>query len=175
MWGVVPSVFSSYTIMMNFFAILVALVSLMHGVVASPLPFQERDVGRIERPEQRTIVVVVCILYAFILALVQGKWTNTLRFRHVFGSIANCSSTIGYRAGRIAGKPPAKTQFSDVLVFVQGFVCTAFLFATATIVAGLGLHTESQCYAAIRICIAMYAAAKIPLLVQPPKPKTLLY
>lgn len=42
------------------------------------------------------------------------------------------------------------------------------------IVAGLGLHTEGQCYAAIRVCIAMYAAAKIPLLVPPrdPNPPT---
>ena len=64
--------------MMNFFPILLTLVSLMQGVVASPLPHEERDVGRIERPVQRTTVVVVCIVYAFILALVQGKWENAL-------------------------------------------------------------------------------------------------
>ncbi|KAI0584038.1 hypothetical protein TUN199_05549 [Pyrenophora tritici-repentis] len=123
-----------------FFLAAFLCLTLVVCVEASPVQYQERDVGRVERPLQRTIVVVVCILYAFILALVQG-----------------------YRAGRIAGKPPTKTQFSDVLVFVQGFVCTAFVFATAMIVAGLGLHTEPQCYAAIRVCIAMYAAAKIPL------------
>lgn len=57
----------------------------------------------------------------------------------------------------------SKTRVSDILVFVQGFICTAFLLATAVAGAGLGLHTDKQCYNAIRICIAMYAVAKIPL------------
>lgn len=55
----------------------------MHLVVApvaaspmSPHALDMRDVGRVERPAQRTIVVVICILYAFLLALVQGNYIH---------------------------------------------------------------------------------------------------
>ena len=54
-------------------------------------------------------------------------------------------------------------RFSDVLVFAQGFVDTAFVFAVGINSAGLGLSTDAQCHAAIRGCIAMYGAAKIAL------------
>jgi len=57
----------------------------------------------------------------------------------------------------------SKTRVSDVLVFAQGFICSAFLFATAIQIAGLGLQTDAQCHAAIRVCIAMYSADKIAL------------
>lgn len=54
-------------------------------------------------------------------------------------------------------------KFSDILVFAQGFVSTAFVFAVGINSAGLGLFTDAQCYAAIRVCIAMYGIAKIVL------------
>ena len=54
-------------------------------------------------------------------------------------------------------------KFSDILVFAQGFISTAFVFAVGINSAGLGLSTDAQCYAAIRVCIAMYGAAKIAL------------
>jgi hypothetical protein len=57
----------------------------------------------------------------------------------------------------------SKTRVSDVLVFAQGFICTAFLFATVIQVSGMGLQTDSQCSAAIRVCIVMYGADKIAL------------
>ena len=72
--------------MFSLAALFMTLVSLVQGVVASPVAYEERDVGRVERPLQRTIVVVVCISYAFILAFVQGKLENKsssllIRFR----------------------------------------------------------------------------------------------
>jgi len=54
-------------------------------------------------------------------------------------------------------------RITDVLVFAQGFVSTAFVFAVGINSAGLGLATDAQCYVAIRVCIAMYGAAKIAL------------
>jgi len=54
-------------------------------------------------------------------------------------------------------------RLSDVLVFFQGFVCAAFLFAVGINTSGLGLSSDAQCYAAIRVCIAMYGVAKISL------------
>ncbi|KAG9188524.1 hypothetical protein G6011_02447 [Alternaria panax] len=109
----------------------------------SPLILVNRDdiyVNRLDgRPPDRVLVVVVCIVFAFVLALTQG-----------------------YRAGRLAGQK-SKTRVSDVLVFAQGFVCTAFLFATAIQISGLGLQTDRQCHAAIRVCIAMYGTDKIAL------------
>lgn len=54
-------------------------------------------------------------------------------------------------------------RFSDVIVFAQGFVSTAFVFAVGINSAGLGLSTDAQCHAAIRVCIAMYGVAKIAL------------
>lgn len=59
----------------------------------------------------------------------------------------------------------ATTKLSDTLVFIQGFICIAFLFAVAIGSAGLGLATQGQCYAIIRICIVMYAMAKLALYV----------
>jgi hypothetical protein len=59
-------------------------------------------------------------------------------------------------AGRKTG-----AVFSDLLVFTQGFVSTAFVFAVAINSAGLGLSTDAQCHAAIRVCVAMYGAAKV--------------
>ncbi|RYN87889.1 hypothetical protein AA0119_g12353 [Alternaria tenuissima] len=120
-------------------------IAIAHGAAhpMSPLTLVNRDdvyVNRLdERPPHRVLVVVVCILFAVVLALAQG-----------------------YRAGRLAGQK-SKTRVSDVLVFAQGFVCTAFLFATAIQVSGLGLQTDGQCHAAIRVCIVMYGADKIAL------------
>ena len=54
-------------------------------------------------------------------------------------------------------------RFSDMLVYAQGFVSTAFVFAVGINNAGLGLSTDKQCFNAIRVCIAMYGAAKIAL------------
>ncbi|KAF3002456.1 hypothetical protein E8E13_004931 [Curvularia kusanoi] len=90
-------------------------------------------------PSRRTIVVAFCIGFAFLLALAQG-----------------------YRAGRMAGRK-SSAQFSDILVFAQGFVSISFVFAIGVNSAGLGLQTDAQCHAAIRVCIAMYGAAKITL------------
>lgn len=61
-------------------------------------------------------------------------------------------------AGRETG-----TKSSDVLVFAQGFVSTAFVFSVGIDSAGLGLSTYVQCHAAICVCIAMYGAATIAL------------
>jgi alanine racemase len=54
-------------------------------------------------------------------------------------------------------------RFSDMLVYTQGFVSTAFVFAVGINNAGLGLSTDQQCFNAIRVCIAMYGAAKTAL------------
>jgi NADH:ubiquinone oxidoreductase subunit 6 (subunit J) len=53
------------------------------------------------------------------------------------------------------------TSVSDVVVISQGIVCTAFLFAVGINTSGLGLSSDAECYAAIRVCIMLYGAAKI--------------
>ncbi|KAH8728336.1 hypothetical protein GQ44DRAFT_580049, partial [Phaeosphaeriaceae sp. PMI808] len=90
-----------------------------------------------EHPTRRTIVVILCIFYALLLASAQG-----------------------YRVGRMAGHKAKTTKVSDVLVFVQGFICTAFLFAIVICTNGLGLSSQAQCHAAIIVCIVMYGTAK---------------
>ncbi|KAJ4982938.1 hypothetical protein SVAN01_11570 [Stagonosporopsis vannaccii] len=92
-----------------------------------------------EHANNRTIVVVFCMTFSFLLAFAQG-----------------------YRAGRMAGQK-STARVTDILVFAQGFVSTAFVFAVGINSAGLGLATDTQCYAAIRVCIAMYGVAKIAL------------
>ncbi|EOA91250.1 uncharacterized protein SETTUDRAFT_86125 [Exserohilum turcica Et28A] len=92
-----------------------------------------------DRPLERLAVVLICIVLAFLLAL-----------------------SLGYRAGRLAGQR-SKTRGSDILVFVQGFFCTAFLFIVAVLAAGLGLETKRQCFVAIRICLASYGLTKMTL------------
>lgn len=57
-------------------------------------------------------------------------------------------------------------RFTDMLVYAQGFVSTAFVFAVGINNAGLGLSTDRQCHSAILVCIAMYGAAKIALSVE---------
>lgn len=57
-------------------------------------------------------------------------------------------------------------RFSDILVYAQGFISTAFVFDVGINSAGLSLSTDKECYNAIRVCIAMYGAAKIALLVK---------
>ena len=57
----------------------------------------------------------------------------------------------------------SRKGLSDSLVFLQGFLSTAFVFAVGTNSAGLGLTTDAQCHAAILVCIAMYGAVKIAL------------
>ena len=54
-------------------------------------------------------------------------------------------------------------RITDALVCAQGFVSTAFVFAIGINSAGLGLATDAQRYAAIRVCIALYGTAKIAL------------
>ncbi|KAH7086285.1 hypothetical protein FB567DRAFT_67025 [Paraphoma chrysanthemicola] len=124
---------------------LLALVGLPLGL-AAPLPpdpiiIEDKDhyVYLGEHPVYRTITVVMCIVYAFLLAGAQG-----------------------YRAGRMAHRK-ARMRFADILVFIQGFICTAFLFAVGINTSGLGLSTDAQCHAAIRVCIAMYGSVKMIL------------
>lgn len=54
-----------------------ALVSV-NALPMSPLPLSVREEGnavdKYERPLHRVTVVVTCILFAFLLALVQGAW-----------------------------------------------------------------------------------------------------
>lgn len=57
----------------------------------------------------------------------------------------------------------SRTKVSDVLVFFQGFVSIVFTLAVGIKTAGLGMKTASQCYGAIRICIALYGISKITL------------
>ncbi|KAH7391127.1 hypothetical protein DE146DRAFT_663561 [Phaeosphaeria sp. MPI-PUGE-AT-0046c] len=128
-----------------------AIVVLQAGllaVTAAPVPLgpdpiiiegDDNIIYMAEHPDHRVTAIVLCIFYASLLAFAQG-----------------------YRAGRVIGRK-ATTKLSDILVFVQGFICIAFLFAVAIGTAGLGLATEGQCYAAIRICIVMYATAKLAL------------
>jgi hypothetical protein len=56
-------------------------------------------------------------------------------------------------------------KLSDILVFIQGFLCITFLLAVGVCTSGLGLSSDGQCYAAIRVCIAMYGTAKMALYV----------
>ncbi|KAH6643037.1 hypothetical protein C7974DRAFT_386649 [Boeremia exigua] len=92
-----------------------------------------------EHVQGRTTVVVFCLIYAILLALAQG-----------------------YRAGRTSGRK-TRARFSDYLIWGQGIVSTAMIFNVGISSAGLGLATDAQCYRAIRVCIAMYGAAKIAL------------
>ena len=71
-------------------------------------------------------------------------------------------SNAGYRAGRMKERK-SRRNLSDILVFLQGFLSTAFVFAVGINSAGLGLRTDAQCHIAILVCIAMYGAAKIAL------------
>lgn len=54
---------------------------------------------------------------------------------------------------------------TNILVFAQGVICTAFVFSVAINIAGLGLSTDAQCYTVIRVCIVLYMLAKIFLYV----------
>ncbi|XP_014551731.1 hypothetical protein COCVIDRAFT_112147 [Bipolaris victoriae FI3] len=88
----------------------------------------------------RASVVVACILYAFLLAFVQG-----------------------YRAGRMAGQQ-SKSRVSDVLVFVQGFFCTILIIAAAlVVVTGPGLHGYNECQTALIICVVGFGGTKVAL------------
>lgn len=127
---------------MSFF--LFAELSLANAAPVSHDPLIVTDDGANivnlgEEPVNRVTTVIFCIVYAFLLAFAQG-----------------------YRAGRMVGRT-AGTRVSDVLVFFQGFACTAFLFAVGIDTSGLGLSSDEQCYAAIRVCIVFYGAAKIAL------------
>lgn len=51
----------------------------------------------------------------------------------------------------------------EVLVFIQGFIGISFVLSVGIISGGLGLATDAQCHAAIRICISLYGAGKIVL------------
>jgi hypothetical protein len=93
-----------------------------------------------------------------LLALAQGKQPRT---KVCIETYADRSWT-GYRIGRISSKK-SKIRFSDVLVYIQGFVSVAFVFAVCINSAGIGLATETQCYNAIRVCIAMYGVGKMAL------------
>jgi hypothetical protein len=57
------------------------------------------------------------------------------------------------------------SRTTDMLVIAQGIVCMAFVFSVGINIAGLGLSTDSQCYAVIRVCIVLYMLAKIFLFV----------
>ncbi|CBX97602.1 hypothetical protein IAQ61_001187 [Plenodomus lingam] len=92
-----------------------------------------------ERAKDRMVVVVMCIVYTFLLATVQG-----------------------YRFGRVACSKP-ETKVSDVLVFTQGFVSIAFILAIGVKSAVLGAETDSQCHGAIWLCIGLYGASKMVL------------
>jgi hypothetical protein len=64
------------------FAILLAFAQIVARVAAqpmSPLANVARDanheyVNLDERPPHRVAVVITCIMFAFVLALAQGKW-----------------------------------------------------------------------------------------------------
>ena len=56
-----------------------------------------------------------------------------------------------------------KTSIADILVFVQSFVCIAFAISLAVIAGGLGLTTNAQCHAGMRLCIIFYGIVKIAL------------
>lgn len=128
--------------------VVVVLHTSLPLVVAAPMPLEpdpiiigpnDNIIYLAEHPDHRITVVVLCIFYASILAFAQG-----------------------YRAARVVGRK-ATTRLSDTLVFIQGSICIAFLFAVAIGSSGLGLATQGQCYAIIRICIVMYATAKLAL------------
>jgi hypothetical protein len=111
----------------------------------------------------RLIVVIICLVYVFVLAFAQGRYIPVLPLLQYGDPDASPADNFpGYRAGRLAGKK-TKLRVADILVFTQGFVCTTFVFAVAIEAAGFGLLTDGQCYAAIRVCIALYATAKIVL------------
>ncbi|KAH9863623.1 hypothetical protein J1614_009555, partial [Plenodomus biglobosus] len=122
------------------------VLSALPIAAASPITWSEThirsdgaEVRLGERPEDRTAVVVMCIVYTFMLAFAQG-----------------------YRAGRIASSK-SETKVSDVLVFAQGFISIVFILAVGIKTAGLGISTESQCQGAIWLCIALYGASKMLL------------
>jgi alanine racemase len=64
--------------------------------------------------------------------------------------------------GRVSSKK-SKMRFTDVLVYTQGFIGVAFVFAVCINSAGMGLTTDTQCYNVIRVCIAMYGVGKMAL------------
>jgi hypothetical protein len=57
------------------------------------------------------------------------------------------------------------SRTTDMLVIAQGIVCMAFVFSVGINIAGLGLSTDGQCDAVIRLCIVFYMLAKIFLFV----------
>jgi hypothetical protein len=52
-----------------------------------------------------------------------------------------------------------------MLVFAQAFICAAFSFSVAIVAGGLGVATEAQCHAAIRLCVIFYGLGKMALYV----------
>ena len=69
---------------------------------------------------------------------------------------------LAYRAGRIAGHNWT-IGVADILIFVQAFICIVFSYSVAILAGGLGVATEEQCRAAIRLCVTFYGAGKIAL------------
>jgi hypothetical protein len=57
------------------------------------------------------------------------------------------------------------SRTTDLLVIAQGTICMAFVFSVGINIAGLGLSTDGQCYAVIRVCIVLYMLAKTFLFV----------
>ncbi|PVI06433.1 hypothetical protein DM02DRAFT_492803, partial [Periconia macrospinosa] len=93
-----------------------------------------------EPPKIRTIVVGICLVYMFVLALGQGL-----------------------RIGRLGRR--MKSTVIEVLILVQFIVSVGFVTAVAVMESGLGQETYAQCHASIRVCIGMYMAGKIALYV----------
>jgi len=63
----------------------------------------------------------------------------------------------------VANRNAGTTRVPNLLVHGQGFFCVAFLFAVGINTSGLGLSSDAQCHAAIRVCIFLYGAAKVML------------
>lgn len=94
-----------------------------------------------ENVDHRTSVVVLCVCYAFLLALAQGLSSpSPLEL-----DVGSLTQHAGYRADRMAGQKTS-ARFSDTLVYAHGFISTAFVFAGGITNAGLSLSTDKQCF-----------------------------
>lgn len=109
-----------------------------------------------QRSISRTLVTVICLFCMFLLAMSQGE--SLITQDALFDRMLKIT---GLRCGRLSRR--MKSKVIEVLVLAELVVSVAFVTSVAVMEAGLGLQTEVQCHAAIRVCIAMYGSGKIVL------------
>ncbi|KAF2730327.1 hypothetical protein EJ04DRAFT_500684 [Polyplosphaeria fusca] len=92
-----------------------------------------------ETASSRIVAVALCLVYMFLIAIVAGH------------RLSLSTST----------KTKTKWKPTDTLILTLLLLATTHTLTAALLISGLGLSTQPQCHAAIRICIIFYGVGKI--------------